>query len=236
MSIKLRAVFELVHVAGCRPQAGCPLIVRPKIALTTPYYAFWFTALQKILIMLMSNQITSQVLGSLMQDKSFPDWWKSEEVPIPLFDGKKLPVIFMDYEPKADESFVSKADEALTSFFALGESYRESISHLIFKNCREFLEAVGFDEADQALRDINDENEIWRFVHPSEIYVTRRPYKDQDMYVQIACECDWEQEHGLQLVFRQGRKLTRVSNQDGHLTEADAYDKPDEEDELLSKF
>jgi len=52
----------------------------------------------------------------------------------------------------------------------------------------------------------------------------------------VACECDWEPEHGLQLVFRQGRKLTRISAQDGHLTEADAYDKPDEEDELLSKF
>jgi hypothetical protein len=56
------------------------------------------------------------------------------------------------------------------------------------------------------------------------------------MYVQIACQCDWEQEHELQLVFRQGRKLTRISYFDGHLTESDAYGKPDEEDELLSGF
>jgi hypothetical protein len=73
-------------------------------------------------------------------------------------------------------------------------------------------------------------------VHPSEIYVTRRPKNDQDIYIQIACECDWEEEHGLQLVFRQGKKLTRVSSQDGHITEADAYGRPDEEDELLSQF
>lgn len=65
------------------------------------------------------------------------------------------------------------------------------------------------------------------------------PEKDKtflDEAEQAFCECDWEEEHGLQLVFRQGKKLTRISDQDGHLTEADAYDKPDEEDELLSKF
>jgi hypothetical protein len=40
----------------------------------------------------------------------------------------------------------------------------------------------------------------------------------------------------LQLVFRQGRQLTRVSGQDGHLTHADAYNVPDSEDALLSSF
>lgn len=184
----------------------------------------------------MGNQITSPILGQLTRDERFPDWWRSEETPIPFFDGKKLPVLFRGLEPDADKSFISAADEALTNFFALGKSYRESISPLVYKNCKDFLEAVGYDEADQALWDIKDGNEIWQFVHPSEIYVTRRPCKERDMYVQIACECDWEPEHGLQLVFKQGKKVTRVSDQDGHLTEADAYDKPDQEDELLSKF
>ena len=184
----------------------------------------------------MNNQITSQAVGQLTQDETFPEWWLSQEVPVPFFDGKKLPVTFTGCEPAVDKTFISEADEALTNFFALGKADRESISQLVHKNCMEFLDAIGFDEADQALWDIEDEKEIWNFVHPTEIYVTRRPYKEQDMYVQVACECDWEQEHGLQLVFRQGKKLTRVSSQDGHLTEADAYNKPDEEDELLSKF
>jgi hypothetical protein len=184
----------------------------------------------------MSNQILSQVIGQLTQDETFPDWWKSGEVPIPFLDDKKLPIIFMDFDPEADKTFLSEADQALTCFFALGKSDRKSISHLVYKNCKDVLEAIGFDEADQAMWDIENENEVWKFVHPSEMYVTRRPYAEQDIYIQLACECDWEQEHGLLLVFRQGKKLTRVSSQDGHLTEADAYDKPDEEDELLSKF
>lgn len=178
----------------------------------------------------MSNQIKSHVIGQLTQDETFPDWWKSEEVSIPFFDGKKLPITFMDFEVDNDKMFVSEADKALTNFFMLGNLYRESISHLVHKNCKDFLEDVGFNKADKAMWDIKDGKEIWQYVHPSEIYVLRRRYKEQDMYVQVACGCDWEQEHGLQFVFRQGKKVTRISAQDGHLTEADAYDKPDEED------
>lgn len=185
---------------------------------------------------LMNNQITSQVIGQLTQDNNFKDWWRSEVYEIPFFDNKRLPIILMNFEPVHDSTFIQEADEALTNFLKLNSADRNSISELAYKNCMDFLEAVGFEEADQSLKEIKDKNEIWKFIHPSEIYVTRRPYKEQDIYVFVACECDWEQEHGLQLVFRQGKKLTRISDQDGHLTEADAYDKSDEDDELLSQF
>ena len=100
----------------------------------------------------------------------------------------------------------------------------------------DFLNAVGYDEYDKVLWEIKDKNDIWNHVQPYEIYVERRPYEDKDIYINIICDCDWELEHGLQLVFRQGKQITRVSMIDGHLTEADAYDKPDSEDELLSLF
>jgi hypothetical protein len=79
-------------------------------------------------------------------------------------------------------------------------------------------------------------NEIWTLVNPSEIYLNRRDRKDKDIYLVVSCGCDWEEEHGLQLVFRQGKKLTRISGHDGHITESDAYDTPDDEDLLLSSF
>lgn len=31
----------------------------------------------------------------------------------------------------------------------------------------------------------------------------------------ISCECEWENEHGLQLIFKDGKSLTRVSSVDG---------------------
>lgn len=184
----------------------------------------------------MNKEITSKIIGRLKQEDSFPDWWKSQEIEIPFFDNEKLTITFMDFEPENDKTFIDEADHALTNFLKFNLEDRNLVSELVYKNCMDFLDKVEFDEADEPLRQINDKNEIWDFVQPTEIYISRRHRRDNDIYLQIACECDWEQEHGLQLVFRQGKKLTRISDQDGHLTEADAYDKHDEEDELLSRF
>jgi hypothetical protein len=184
----------------------------------------------------MNNEITSKILGKLKQEEDFSDWWKSDEINVSFFDNQKLSITFMNFEPEHDKTFIEEADQALTEFLKLNKEDRNGISELAYNNCMEFLDAVEFDEADEPLRQIKNKNEIWNFIQPTEIYVTRRPYKERDVYVQIACECDWEQEHGLQLVFRQGKKLTRISEQDGHLTEADAFGKPDSKDKLLSQF
>lgn len=166
----------------------------------------------------MSKEIVSKIIGRLKQEDSFPECWKSEEIAIPFFDNEMLTITFLDFEPEHDKTFIDDADQALTNFLKLNVNERNLISDLAYKNCMDFLDAVVFDEADEPLREIENKNEIWEFIQPTEIYVTRRPYKEQDIYVQIACECDWDQEHGLQLVFRQGKKLTRISNQDEHLT------------------
>jgi hypothetical protein len=145
-------------------------------------------------------------------------------------------VTFTDFEPEDDKTFIEEADHALTNFLSLSNNDRKAISELAYNNCMEYLDAVEPDEVENGLKQISDKNEIWNFIQPTEIFISRRHRRDNDIYLSIDCECEWEQEHGLQLVFRQGKKLTRISSIDGHLTEADAYDKPDEKDELLSKF
>ncbi len=184
----------------------------------------------------MSQEISSKVIGQLKQNSQFSDWWESVEIKVPLFDDTKLKVSFIDFEPENDSEFIEEADHALAVFLKLSVRDRNSISELAYKNCMDFLEMVEFDEADDPLRQIQDHNDIWKFIYPKDIYVSRRHRNDKDIYVVVSCECEWEREHGLQFVFRQGKKLTRISDIDGHLTDADAYDKQDEEDELLSKF
>jgi hypothetical protein len=183
-----------------------------------------------------SNKITSSVLGQLTQDLQLTEWWKSEPITVPYFDNKLLPVIFMDFEPEKDTEFIKEADKALTSFLQLSSSDKFTITSYVYENFRDFRNSIGENDVSKKLKNIKDENKIWKFVYPSAIHVSRRPYNDKDIYVQIACECEWEKEHGLQLVFRQGRKLIRVSDQDGWLTKADANGIPDEEDVLLSMF
>lgn len=184
----------------------------------------------------MVKQIESKVVGRLKQIDNFSDCWKSEEIEVPFFENKRLAITFLSYEPEHDKAFVDDADLALTNFFQLTTQDRISISKLVYKNYNDYLNEVDINVVDESLRQIEDIQEIWRFIYPTDIFAERRAYSEKDIYIMVACECEWEQEHGLQLVFRQGKKLTRVSIQDGHLTEADAEDKPDEQDELLSGF
>lgn len=179
--------------------------------------------------------IHSQALGTLEQDQ-FDDWWKSAPSPIPFLDGKVLEVIYVSGDDGIDDGVPADVEAAIAAFLALGNADRLAISPLVHANCTEFLDAVEYDEDDAALWAIETPDQIWSFVHPEEIFVERRGRRDEDVYVSVQCNCDWEREHGLQLVFRRGRQLTRVSAQDGHLTEADAYDRPDEADVLLSAF
>lgn len=182
------------------------------------------------------NSITSTAIGTLVQNEEFEDWWESQPVSIPLFDDKPLTITLMGLTPAEDLAFLPEADRALAHFLSKVAADRLAMSSPVYQNCMDFLNAVGYDEMDEPLWAIKEPREIWPFVDPREIRVSRRHRRDQDIYLVVECECEWEQEHSLQLVFRQGKQLTRVSAQDGHLTEADAYDTPDAEDELLSSF
>jgi hypothetical protein len=72
-------------------------------------------------------------------------------------------------------------------------------------------------------------SDVWKHVRLGfEFAVSRRDDGDAEdgVYFSLGCNCDWEQEHGLQLVIRDGRAVTKVGPFDGHVTNADAYDDP----------
>jgi hypothetical protein len=184
----------------------------------------------------MEHKVISQVIGQLNPDATFFDWWQSNEVEIPFLNSKKMSITFINYIPGQDLNFIADADLALMNFMKLCRGDRNLISEFAYKKCMAYLEEAGFDAEDEVLWKIEDRNEIWNFIYPTDIYVSRRQYKDQDIYISIICECDWDVEHAVQFVFRQGKQLTRLSAYDGHLTDADAFDISDEEDELLSKY
>jgi hypothetical protein len=184
----------------------------------------------------MIKEIKSTIIGTLKQDSRLKSWWESGPINIPFLGDKSLPITFCDLTLSEDKLFVEDADLALKNFLSMTLADRNGISELVHKNSADFLDSVDLDEMDEGVKNIKDPHDIWKFVYPNAIYVSRRTRRDMDIYIRISANCEWEMEHGLQLVFRQGKKITRISNIDGHLTESDAYDTPDEEDELLSKF
>ncbi|WP_426491964.1 DUF6985 domain-containing protein [Hymenobacter sp. 102] len=180
----------------------------------------------------MPESIQSSVVGLLVQDDNFEDWWQSQPVPVPFFDHMPLTVILSGATaPTASD--LADLDDCLRNFLALGPADRLAASGLVWANYQEMVDAVGEEELDVS---ISAPAEVWAQVRPGDIHISWRDRRDQDVYLSIECGCGWEEEHGLQLVFRRGRMLTRVSQYDGHLTEADAYDRPDVTDALLSAY
>jgi len=167
------------------------------------------------------------LLGSLKPDTRVPGWLVSEPLEIRFFGDLKLRIV-LDSLEDADENEV---ENAVSSFLKLGPADRLAISTYVFANYRRMAEQVS--EEDLACQ-IASEEEVWQHVHPSEVYVSRRSRRDGAIYISIAAECDWEPEHGLQIVYRRGSELARVSDQDGHLTHTDAYDLPEDQDQIVS--
>jgi hypothetical protein len=71
---------------------------------------------------------------------------------------------------------------------------------------------------------VNDPRDLWKHVQfGDEVYIQRRHHGDRKVYATIGCDCDWEEEHGLQLVLREGLTVTKLGPYDGHLSNADAF-------------
>lgn len=162
------------------------------------------------------TEVESTVIG-VLKNADFDDWWVSAPQKIAFLDQEEMTFTITDYNPNEDEKLMEEADETIHNFLAKTLQDREAMSTYVYQNCMDFLDAIGYDEVDQALWDIKDPHEIWNYVTPREIYITREPYEDQGVYLRLIFSCEWEQEHGLQLVFNQKGKLIRVSEDDGHI-------------------
>jgi len=129
-----------------------------------------------------------------------------------------------------DDSAPADFETALSAFFRLGPVERKQAGDYVFRLYRQFVEDIGEDEFDFT---IPDASAVWDFITPTGIRVSRRHRRDRLVYVEIFAECRWEIEHGLVVIYRSGSILSRVSDQDGHLTTSDAFDFPEERDAII---
>ncbi|RYE56180.1 DUF6985 domain-containing protein [Pedobacter frigiditerrae] len=147
----------------------------------------------------------SKIVGQIKPVDYDPDFFESAPFPIPYFDNKELKVGFV--EPK-HEPYLQEADNVLQNFLNLGIHDRNEGSQLVFKYYSETLKH-GYTKP----LEVNTVTDIWNFVYPTEIIVHWDEHAD--FYLCVSCGCEWEEEHGLQLVFKDGKKLTRASGHDG---------------------
>ena len=102
------------------------------------------------------------------------------------------------------------------------------------------LDTTAFRVADEALLHYYKDNETWwlrrgepvlrtaaqawsRVTLGRQPMVSRREKGDRAIYISVESECAWEEEHGLELVFRNGLSLSKLGSYDGHATNSEAY-------------
>lgn len=154
------------------------------------------------------------LLGKVRPDR-YGDSWEAGPVAVPFFDGRRLPVEVTD----ASEADAAAIDEALGNFLRLTAQDKSAAAAAVLANCQDFLALIDLDNDDgREMAALTEPDAIWRYVDCRSLGITKNDGVGEPfIYIVLRCECDWEQEHGLQLVYRNGNQLCRVSEQDGHL-------------------
>ena len=150
-------------------------------------------------------------------------WYRGEPRPIGALLGATCEVVVDGYDDDPDPSSVHAA---IATFLALDDSALRAAAPSIFEYYRHIMDMAPEDWEWRV--EIAGPDEVLDHVTVGpEVMVTRDPRRDRRVYVSVECECDWEREHGLQIVFREGRTVNKVGPFNGHLTNASAYARDD---------
>lgn len=147
-----------------------------------------------------------KALGPLKPNDHLPQFLESKPVYVPCL-GRAVPFSLFDMP----EDSVGEWESVIDTFLKLDVQVSELTKEYVFAHYLDFEELLEPDELA-----ISNADEVWEHVTVTDIYV-KKLMKDGRIYVSIAADCEWDQEHGIQIVLREGNTLTRVSSQDGHL-------------------
>ena len=154
-------------------------------------------------------------LGLVTRAEPF-GWYTSKPLEVPVL-GQACRFILERY---AEDDGKAEFHVAIANFLHLSKSELKAGDDALFhyyKDCEEWWIAEGHPP-------LTSSAEAWAHVtFGREPAVTRRAYGDLEVYVSVECECAWEEEHGLQLVFKNGLFINKLGSYDGHLTTSDAY-------------
>ncbi len=197
------------------------------------------TLVRKLDTIRTSAPMQLKTIGELIKTadwNSENDWVSAKEIPIPFFENKAYTIRFE--AAKSTEDYFEKAEEAIGNFFNYTNELKEEAEKNAYEMWVNFNESCGFldniemysevqDPPDWMLHSLNnmkklsnltDTSKVWQYISPLEVVVTKDRFAlDKEIYIQVLCNCDWDEEHGIQFVFKEGKELIRVSEQDGDL-------------------
>lgn len=159
--------------------------------------------------------------GSHEHDSGLADLKARLDLLIPqidLFDG--------EFTPDQLAAF----DAAKRSFLAAGPEILAAATEHLWAYYRGTAEEfTPEDREDYGIPELGADADIWAEVSitgPPVLDVGGEPLAPAAAYLSFEGEVSWEDEHGLQLVFENGRTVCKVGPYDGHSTNAHAHGDP----------
>ncbi len=143
-------------------------------------------------------------------------WYYSEPVRVAMLDQKcRIVLEGYDEDPCQEDYHAAIANFLSSSPSVLKQA--ETHIYQYYLDLRRYF-------AEEELAPIASPAGVWTHVRfGDEPFVSRRAYGDEGIYISLSGNCDWEPEHGLQIVFREGKEVCKVGPFDGHFTNSDAY-------------
>ncbi|MDF2456590.1 MAG: hypothetical protein K0R51_2583 [Cytophagaceae bacterium] len=147
-----------------------------------------------------------EIVGPLKPNPDYARWYESKPVYIPYLDQK----IKITFTKGNDSTFMAGAEVVLNRFLQLTTQDQNKDSEKV----ESYYQASVKESIAKPLA-IKQAKDVWLFTTPTDVFIEQNI--NGKFYVTISCKCDWEKTHGLQLVFREGKKMTRASGHDGQL-------------------
>jgi hypothetical protein len=89
------------------------------------------------------------------------------------------------------------------------------MTELVYKNYEKMLEINNLEPLP-----VKEKSEIWRYVYPKAAYVNvhvqQGSHNDPEIHIVVGGDCEWEEEHGLQVVLKNGNEVVSVSYEGDH--------------------
>jgi hypothetical protein len=157
-------------------------------------------------------------LGAMTLDEG-SDWLCSAPLPIAMLDGALCAIALEGYQ---DDPHPEDFHAAIAAFLSAGPQVLQAAQGHIFAYYRDVSARQA--AAGGAVVAIASPGDLWRHIgFGDEAIVERRDPDQRDVYLSLSCDCDWEGEHGLLIVLKNGDTVCKVGPYDGHLSNADAY-------------
>lgn len=101
---------------------------------------------------------------------------------------------------------------ALDGFLALAADQKVDWTHQVALDCHYMCLRLELDGEEPPVR-LGKRNDVWKHVRLTQVFIPQHG-TSADRYVFVSGDCDWEVEHGLELLFKNER-LFKVCEQDG---------------------